>query len=83
MSVHYWTRNGMSIRVLTLVYKSSMCQGMNTMPRLKKPLSTALDAELLDQLDAWIARQEFPPSKVQALETAIREFLEKRERKAK
>lgn len=48
------------------------------MPRLKKMLSLALDPELLAQMDVWIARQEFPPSKTAVLETALREFLEKR-----
>jgi metal-responsive CopG/Arc/MetJ family transcriptional regulator len=56
-----------------------MCQGMNTMPRLKKPTSLALDPELLERLEAWIAKQEFPPSKTVVFETALREFLDKRE----
>lgn len=58
-----------------------MCQFMNTMPRLKKPTSLALDPDLLDRLDAWIAKQEFPPSKTIVWETALREFLERREKK--
>lgn len=60
-----------------------MCQGMNTMPRLKKPVSLALDPELLEKLDAWIAKQEFPPSKTVVFETALREFLERREKAPK
>lgn len=51
------------------------------MPRLKKPVSLALDPELLERLEAWIARQELPPSKTVVWEAALREFLEKRERK--
>lgn len=49
------------------------------MPRLKKMISLALDPELLAKMDAWIARQEFPPSKTAVLETALREFLERRD----
>lgn len=60
-----------------------MCQGMNTMPRLKKPTSLALDTDLLERLEAWMAKQEFPPSKTIIFETAIREFLERRESKKK
>lgn len=58
-----------------------MCQRMTTMPRLKKPVSLALDPELLERLEAWIQRQELPPSKTVVWELALREFLDKRERK--
>lgn len=58
-----------------------MCQGMTVMPRLKKPKSLALDPDLLDRLDAWLAKQEFPPSQTTVFETALREFLERRESK--
>jgi metal-responsive CopG/Arc/MetJ family transcriptional regulator len=51
------------------------------MPRLKKPISLALDPELLERLEAWIAKQEFPPQKTAVFETALREFLDRRERK--
>lgn len=54
---------------------------MTTMPRLKKHQNLALDAELLDRLEAWIAKQDIPVSKTAVFETALREFLEKRERK--
>lgn len=60
-----------------------MCQGMTTMPRLKKPVSLAIDPDLLDRLEAWIAKQEFPPSKTQVWETALREFLDKRDTRPK
>ena len=69
------------MRVLTLVEAAGICQGMNTMPRLKKMTSLALDPELLERLEAWIALQEFPPSKTAAFEAALREFLERREKK--
>lgn len=58
-----------------------MSYGMSTMPRLKKPVSLALDPELLERLEAWIAKQEFPPTRTQIWEAALREFLDKRERK--
>lgn len=58
-----------------------MCQGMNTMPRLKKPVSLALDPELVERLEAWISRQELLPSKTVVWELALREFLDKREGK--
>ena len=54
---------------------------MSAMPRLKKPVSLALDPELLERLEAWMAKQEFPPTRTQIWEAALREFLEKRERK--
>jgi hypothetical protein len=51
------------------------------MARLKRPTNLALDPELLDRLEAWIARQELPPSKTAVFELALREFLDARERK--
>lgn len=73
----------MSRHVLTLVEMSSIGYGMNIMPRLKKPKSLALDPDLLDRLDAWLAKQEFPPSQTAAWEAAMKEFLDKREGKKK
>lgn len=49
------------------------------MPRLKKMVSYALAPELLERLDVWLAAQDPPPSKTAVVETALREFLEKRE----
>lgn len=49
------------------------------MGRIKKQVSFALDPELLRRVEAWIASQEFPPSKTAVLETALREFLDKRD----
>lgn len=51
------------------------------MTRTKKMVSLALDPDLLARLDAWIAKQEFPPTKTAVLETALREFLQKREKR--
>ena len=53
------------------------------MPRIKKPLGTAIDPELRERVDTWISKQEFPPTLTAVLETALREFLERREGKKK
>lgn len=58
-----------------------MCQDMSIMSRLKTPISTAIDPDLLGRLDAWIAKQEFPPSKTIVWETALRDFLDRREKR--
>lgn len=51
------------------------------MGRLKKPLGTAIDIELTARIDKWIerAQENGPMTKVWVIETALREFLEKRE----
>ena len=54
---------------------------MKTMARLKKMISLALEPELLKRLEKWIAAQDVPPSKTAVHETALREFLDKRERR--
>jgi predicted transcriptional regulator len=54
---------------------------MSTMARLKKMTSLALDTELLARLEKWIAAQDVPPSKTAVHEAALREFLDKRERR--
>jgi hypothetical protein len=51
------------------------------MARLKKMVSLALDPELLKRLDKWIADQDVPPSKTAVHEAALREFLDKRDRR--
>ncbi len=66
---------------MTLVDFPGTCHGMTNMPRLKKMLSLALDPILLKRLEAWAAKQEFPPSKTAILETALREFLDAREKR--
>ena len=60
-----------------------MCQDMDTMPRTKTPVATSYDPELLARLDAWLAKQEFPPKKVDVFEVSLREFLDKREKAKK
>lgn len=48
------------------------------MPRKDKPISLALDPGLLAEVDQWIAAQEFPPTKRQVFEVALRDFLDAR-----
>ena len=54
---------------------------MRTMARLKKMVSLAIDPDLLKRLEVWLAKQEFPPTKTAVIETALRDFLEQREKK--
>jgi predicted transcriptional regulator len=56
---------------------------MGTMARLKKMISFAIDPELLRRLEKWIGAQDVPPSKTAVHEAALREFLDKRERRGK
>jgi predicted transcriptional regulator len=51
------------------------------MSRKKKMVSFALDPEILAKLDAWLAKQEFPPSKTAVVEAALKAFLELRDGK--
>jgi hypothetical protein len=51
-----------------------------SMARLKRHLNLALDPALLDRLDAWIAKQEIPPSKTAVVETALRTWLDAKDR---
>lgn len=51
------------------------------MSRKKKMVSFALDPEILAELDAWLAKQEFPPSKTAVVEAALKAFLEARNAK--
>ena len=69
------------MHVLTLVDKAATCHGMRTMARLKKMISLALDPDLLKRLETWLAKQEFPPTKTAVIETALRDFLDQRERR--
>ncbi len=46
------------------------------MGRIKKPLATAIDRDLYDQVDEWI-KLNHPWRKVDVVETALREFLRK------
>jgi len=54
---------------------------MDMVVRNKKMVSYALDPELLARLDAWLAKQEFPPSKTAVVEAALKAFLDSREEK--
>ena len=49
------------------------------MARKKLPVSFALDPDLVKRLEAWLARQEFPPSKTAVVEAAIKAFLDARD----
>lgn len=46
--------------------------------RFKRVVGLAIDPKLLDDLDKWRRAQDVPPTKTAVLETAIREFLERR-----
>lgn len=53
---------------------------MEAMARKKQMVSFTLDPELIERLEAWLAKQEFPPTKTAVMEAALREWLDKRER---
>jgi Arc/MetJ-type ribon-helix-helix transcriptional regulator len=50
-----------------------------SMARLKKMVSYALDPTLLDRLDKWLSRQDPAPSKTAVIESALRDWLDRRE----
>lgn len=50
------------------------------MARKKQMVSFTLDPELVERIEAWLAKQEFPPTKTAVMEAALREWLDKRER---
>lgn len=54
---------------------------MNIMARTKKIIGLALDPKLLERLEKWRKAQDVPPTKTAVHETALREFLEKREKR--
>jgi len=70
-----------SIHVLTFAVVSIVCHSMS-MARLKKMVSYALDPELLQRLDDWLARQDVAPSKTAVIEAALRAWLDERDPKA-
>lgn len=45
------------------------------MARKKKMVTLTLDPELVAELEAWIAKQEFPPAKNAVIEAALRAFF--------
>jgi Arc/MetJ-type ribon-helix-helix transcriptional regulator len=57
-----------------------MCHCMD-MTRQKKMVSFALDPELIARLEAWLSKQEFPPSKTAVIEASLRAFLDEREKR--
>ena len=65
--------------MLTFAESYLLCHLME-MTRTKKPVSYALDTDLLDILDALVADQkhEYPPKKTAVIEAALREYFEKR-----
>lgn len=50
------------------------------MPRKKQPINLALDPELLKKVDEWRKKQSPPGTKTWVFETAIREFLERKQK---
>ena len=46
--------------------------------RGKRMISLAIDNDLFDQIEAWLAAQSVRPSKTAVVETALREFFAKR-----
>lgn len=46
------------------------------MARRKKMVTLTLDPILVEQVDAWIRQQEFPPARNAVIEAALRQFLE-------
>lgn len=57
-----------------------MCYRMDTMARTKTRISLDIAPELHAQLEAFVAKQEFPTTKTAVIEAALREFLGKREK---
>ena len=68
------------LRVLTFVESSIIGYGM-IMPRLKKPVSYALDPKLLARLEKWLEKQELPVKKTAVIEAALTDWLDKKEKK--
>lgn len=58
-----------------------MCYFMDTMTRNKTRISLDIAPELHARLEAWLGKQEFPTTKTAAIEAALREFLDKRDRR--
>ena len=49
------------------------------MARKKKMVTLTLDPELVERLEAWLAKQEFPPAKNAVIEAALIRWLDDRE----
>lgn len=68
----------MSTHVLTLDVQRATCDFME-MARKKRMLTLTLDPPVVERLDAWLAKQEFPPARNAAIEAAIKAWLDERE----
>jgi hypothetical protein len=66
---------------LTSVDNYAIVCGMDTMARNKTRISLDIAPELHERLEAWMAKQEFPTTKTAVIETALRQFLDAREKK--
>lgn len=51
--------------------------------RTKKTLGLRIDRALLERLESWRAAQDVPPAKIAVVETALKEFLDRREQPQK
>lgn len=49
------------------------------MARKKKMVTLTLDPELVARLEAWLAKQEFPPAKNAVIEAALAAWLDGRD----
>jgi metal-responsive CopG/Arc/MetJ family transcriptional regulator len=56
---------------------------MTQKTRTTAVITVALDAALVERLDRWLATHDDTLSRPDAIETAIREFLDKRDSKMK
>ena len=54
---------------------------MSTMARRKKMVTFAIEPELMKRFEAWLARQEFPPTRTTVFETAVKRLLDELEAK--
>ncbi len=56
---------------------------MQDMNRIRRPTNITLDPELIEELDAWIAKQPLRVARSVVIEEAIRQYLERDRRKQK
>lgn len=68
----------MSTHVLTLVCASSNHYCMD-MARKKKMVTLTLEPDLVQRLEDWISRQDFPPAKNAVVEAALKAWLDEKE----
>lgn len=79
-------KTDMSIHVthaLALAYKACLRYLTSKMARRKKMVTFAIEPELYNRLEAWLARQEFPPTRTTVFETAVKRLLDEIETKEK